>query len=437
MSEKEKPEAEKCVNEPPFCYLCTMIENDITREFIRTHADADVRALALRKPPAGVNLQWALQQIEGRQMATRKLPLWTAVDGLWWPPRLALEQCSSQATAQYKNKLTGASKGTLYDLTGGIGVDFTCLAQQFEEAVYVERNATLCEIVKHNLPLLGVGNATVRCAEAEEMAEQLEQADVVMLDPARRDSAGRKTVQIEDCTPDICKLLPTLLPKVGRLLIKRSPMLDITAAVRAIPQITEVHVVSVGGECKELLLVVPGERASEAERAEELRIHAVMIRTAFSDADDALSLSFTPVEERQTSLQYADMVGEWLYEPDAAILKAGGLRVIAARYGVKKIAPMSHLYTSDNYISGWPGKCFRVEGVYGFSKADLRKLQAETPRADITVRGFPQTVAQLRAQLKIKEGGEAHLFATTLNDGRKVLIKGGYAAVGRGGYAAV
>ena len=311
----------------------------------------------------------------------------------------------------------------LYDLTGGFGVDFAYMAQGFSKAIYVEQNTSLSETVAHNLPLLGLGDAEVCCSDAMEIAGQLTQADLVMLDPARRDTAGRKTVRIEDCTPDICQLLPILLPKVGRVLIKLSPMLDITAAIRASPQTTEVHIVSVGGECKELLLVVPGEQAPETEQTQGLKLYAVMLSTVASDGNEAEILSFTPSEEQQTVLQFADAVGAWLYEPDAAVLKAGAIRVAAVRYGVMKLASMSHLYTSDDYIDNWPGKCFQVKEVYGFSKAELRQLQAETPRANLTVRGFPQTVAQLRAQLKIKEGGEAHLFATTLADGRKVLIK--------------
>ena len=406
-----------------FAIFVPMIENDVTRDFIRTHADVDVRRLALRTPPTGVNLHWALQQIEGRQLAARKLPHWAATKGLWWPPRLSLEQCSSQATASYKCKLKGSGNGVMYDLTGGFGVDFAYLAQGFAQANYAERDEMLCETVAHNLPILNLGDARVLCADAMEIASRLEQADLVMLDPARRDTAGRKTVRIEDCTPDIRTLLPTLLPKTRRVLIKLSPMLDITAAIRAVPQTTEIHVVSVSGECKELLLVVPGQLAPETERAQELNLHAVMLSSATSEGKEANTLCFTLSEEQHTALSYAAAVGTWLYEPDAAVLKAGAVRVAATRYGVTKLAPMSHLYTSDTRIDNWPGKRFQVEGVYGFSKAELRKLQADTPRADLTARGFPQTVAQLRAKLKIKEGGKAHLFATTLADGQKVLIK--------------
>lgn len=411
---------------PPRPGASAAFSQEATDDFVRDHLDADVRALALRTTPPQVDIKWALQQIEGRQLAARKLPEWALKDGLWWPPRLALEQCSSMATARYKAAVIAqlpTRAGSFIDLTGGFGVDFCAIAPLFEQATHVERNAELSRIVQHNLPWLGLTHAKAICDEAEAVAERLAEADVVMVDPARRDTAGRKMVRIEDCTPDIVQLMPTLRPKVRFLCIKLSPMLDISAALRAIPHTSQLHAVSLDGECKELLLVVPDDKAPAEQRNATVRLFATLLRSDGDGADGCHTLSFTQAEEQQTSIDYADAIGQWLYEPDPAVLKAGAVKLAAQRFGLLKLAPMSHLYTSDALLEHWPGKRFQVEKVFTFSHQDLRTLLAETPRAGLTVRGFPQSVAQLRTRLKIKEGGECQLFATTLAQGQKIIVR--------------
>lgn len=402
-----------------------MNENPATRQFICQHAHDDVRALALRTPPPGVDLPWALQQIQGRQLAERKLPQWAACADLWWPVRLSMEQASSQPSAAYKRQLAARllpepdRRRQFIDLTGGLGVDFATIAPLFQRALHVERNPELSTIVAHNLPLLGLNHAETQCADAETIATLLAHADLVMLDPARRDTAGRKTVCIEDCTPDVRQLLPSLLPNIGFLMLKLSPMLDVTAALRSLPQTCQVHVVTVDGECKELLLVLSGALASPSPTP--LSVHAIGLR--HDQSEPVFSFVFQPQEEQQAQPVYATHPQQWLLEPDPAVLKAAPLKLLCQRYQVQKLAPMSHLYTSPVPVPHWPGRLFRVESTYTFGKQDLRALLADTPRADLTVRGFPQSVAQLRARLKIKEGGTAHLFATTLADGQKIIIK--------------
>ena len=250
--------------------------NAATLDYIRKHAKDDVRQLALRPVPADVDLRVALTQIEGRQLAAHKLPTWAATDGLLFPPRLALEQCSSEATAAYKRLVIGASgaEGSVFlDLTGGLGVDFAAIAPLFTHAIYVERQEQLCGLARHNFSLLGLPNAEVRCSTTEEVLQSLQtQAPpspqlsnpnslFIYLDPARRDAAGRKVSLIEDCSPDVCTLQNTLRAAAAFVLIKLSPMLDLTAALNALRGIIEVHVVSVCGECKELLLLMRGNTA--------------------------------------------------------------------------------------------------------------------------------------------------------------------------------
>ena len=384
--------------------------NKQTIDYIRAHARDDVRTLALRKMPEGVDASEALQQIEGRQLAARKLPTWAANEELLWPKRLSMEQCSSEEAAAYKADIIDRFKAEddiFIDLTGGFGVDFATIARRFRHSIYVERDAALCKIAAHNFPLLGITDFNVVNDTAETVIERLTDTlrarIIILIDPARRDNAGRKTVLIEDCAPDVCALQERLRAVAKIVVVKLSPMLDITAAIRAIKGVSEVHTVSIGGECKEVLLVVGQEVAEPV-------IHCCGLR-------------FTQSEEQNAMPEYADELGTWLYEPDAAILKAGMLKSIALRFGVRKLSPMSHLYTSDKLIEDWPGKRFPVTAWTGFSKKELRTLLQGISCADLTVRGFPQTTATLRKQLRLREGGPVHLFAATLADGRHIMVK--------------
>ena len=426
--------------------------NDATLDYIRRHALDDVRQLALRPVPDGVVLRQALTQIEGRQLAARKLPAWAATDGLLFPPRLSLEQCSSEATAQYKQALVRrllaslppasspslppASSPSLppaavavasatvppvcfVDLTAGFGVDFAAIAPLFARATYVERQEVLCDIARHNLPLLGLPEAEVRCSSAEEVLHELADNPVTLLflDPARRDAAGRKVALIEDCTPDVCALQDQLRAAAHYVLIKLSPMLDLTAALRSLQGVMEAHVVSVDGECKELLLVMSSEspETSEASAAEPL-IHC-------SYSPTVPPLTFRMSEERSSNAVMAAGLQQYLYEPDAAILKAGAFKVLCQRYPVSKLAPDTHLYTSDEPVVDFPGRRWKVMDSCSFAKSELRRLLSDVPAADLTLRGFPGSVAQLRKQLHLREGGSAHFIAATLADGSRHLIR--------------
>ena len=235
--------------------------NRATFDFIRQHADADVRQLALQgtKDPE-VNLTFALEQIAGRQKARTKLPSWAANDGIIYPPHLSMEQCSSETTALYKARLAGRGE-TYVDLTGGFGVDFYFMSQGFSKRIYVEQNADLCTIVGHNMQALGLQSAVV-CSQTAEYLSSMPHADVVYLDPARRNEHGGRTYGIEDCSPNVLELMPRLMEKAERVILKLSPMLDWHQAVEALKSVSEVHIVSVNNECKELLLVL-GRQTNE------------------------------------------------------------------------------------------------------------------------------------------------------------------------------
>lgn len=406
--------------------------NAATLEFIRTHANDDVRQLALRRAPADVNLREALTQIEGRQVAARKLPACVATDGFLFPPRLNLEQCSSEVTAGYKRDiivrlarslhLEGSERGlySFIDLTGGLGIDFMAIAPLFEHAIYVERNPDLCDLARHNLPLMGLPHAEVVCEEvsASKLSIAKRQCTIMLVDPARRDAAGHKVTRIEDCTPDVCALQEQLRASAPYTLIKLSPMLDLTAALRALHGIVEAHVVSVEGECKELLLVM-GEGHL---RDDEIPVYCVDLK------DEPTTFRFTLAEEKSAPLSPLSR-GSWLdanvylYEPNASILKAGAFKTVCQRFPVQKLAANSHLYAADTLIPNFPGRCWRVVDQASFNKKDLKRLLEGVEAAELTVRGFPASVATLRKQLHLHDGGATHFIATTLADNTKILLR--------------
>ena len=413
-----------------------------TAEFIREYRERDIRQLALQANRfPDVDMPYALDQIQGWQIARRKLPKWAACDGVIFPPHLSMEQCSSEPTAQYKLNLamewttlnselstqncrrqqfkTQNSKfktsTRMTDLTGGFGVDFSFTSCAFAAATYVERNEQLCHIVEHNLPLLGLNNATVVCADAVEYLSTVEPQTMLFLDPARRDEHGAKTVMLADCTPDVVQLLPKLLEKSRFTMLKLSPMLDWHKAVDDLQgAVREVHIVSVGGECKELLLVL--SKVVESE----LKVYCADLSTA-SDTSSLFVYtpgSSAPVANSKLKTQNSKFV----HEPNASIMKAGCFDELAAAYGVSPVSRNSHLFLSDEPVEDFPGRSFVVERVTTMNKGELRKALVGIAKANIATRNFPLSVAELRKRLKIKDGGDVYIFATTTAEGEHLLL---------------
>lgn len=389
-----------------------------TLAFIDSHRGDDVRTLALqaKKYPA-VDMAEAVVQIAGYQIAEKKVPLWAQTAGIRYPQHLSMEQCSSEVTARYKASLV--SGDTLTDLTAGWGVDCSFLARNFRCADYVERQETLCRIAAHNFPLLGLPHVRIHCADAVEYLQSMEPVDCLFLDPARRDSHGGKTVAIAECEPDVCRLEPLLVEKGKTVMIKLSPMLDMASALRDLQYVRRIHVVSVNNECKELIILLRKAPDEEEAAAGEVIISCEQV----VNNSVHQHFQFTFSEEKSAGCPLAESVGNYLYEPGAALLKAGPYRLLATRYGVEKLHPNSHLYTSSGLVD-FPGRRFRVTAVSGFGKKDLKVLLEGVEKVNLTVRNFPSSVAELRKKLKLKEGGDTYLFATTLASGEKVLIRG-------------
>ena len=351
--------------------------------------------------------RWFLQQEEGRQRTADKLPTFAAIPDWWYPVRLSCEQCSSELTARYKAQLVNSqsSNRQCLDLTGGYGVDTFFISQHFAHTDYVEQNPELCRIAEHNFNLQGNtnGSIAVHNSAAEDFLKTAGQYHLIFLDPARRDSHGGKVFRLQDCTPDVTVLLPTLLSHLapdGRLLLKLSPMLDITQAIKELSSIPnyqstltwDIHIVAVKNEVKEVLLLSGGTGQI----------------TAVDLSQNVPPFVFTREEEQSaqaemfnSQLSTADCY--YLYEPSAAILKAGAYKLVAQRFGQQKLDPNTHLYVSDTLISSFPGRIWKIV-------QPLTNHQLPLTNANILVRNYPLTPDQLKKKLHLRDGGTAFII---------------------------
>ena len=405
-------------------------------------------------------MPYLLNQLTGWQTARTKLPSWAAKEDIIYPPHLSMEQCSSEHTAEYKARLVArlvgleniassdinndcsrpsageettpkqqenhvpkSFEGSFCDLTGGFGVDFSFIARSFKRAIYVEQQENLCELARHNFHALGLTQAEVVNGDGTAYLHQLDHVAVIFLDPARRNEQGGKTVLISDCTPDVFTLEEELLEKADTVVIKLSPMLDWHRAVDELNclgnVVSEVHIVSVRNECKELLLVLQrtkGETDGKTATEKALQVFCVNDNNIVSYSfDEALSVS-------QRLLLAAPKAGQYLYEPNVSLMKAGCFSLLTARYSLSALSLNSHLFVSDEAIDAFPGRKFRITAVSSFNKKELRHSLSGIDKANLAVRNFPMSVAELRKRLKIKEGGDIYLFATTDAENKHLLF---------------
>ena len=425
--------------------------NQATQDFIRQHQDDDVRQLAfLGSKYPEVDMPFALDQIRGRKMARVKLPRWASLEGIIYPPHISMEQCSSESTALYKAELAARLLGLpassfseeieFVDLTGGFGVDFSYIAARLGvKSMYVERQAHLCEAAKENFERLGLKNAIVKNGDGIEVLhsflpkkDDAASADdslgitydqsrsllktnlglkLIFIDPARRDDAGNKVVSLKDCTPDVTVLQEEMLSKADYVIIKLSPMLDWHRAISELSHVREVHIISVNNECKELLLVL-----SARNMGENLRIYCINDVQSF--VCDELDMESSSVKIAPSTLEEM----QYLYEPNASLMKAGCFGVLSGRYDARMLSKNSHLFVSREPIAAFPGRSFRIIAVSSFNKKELKRHLSGITKANIATRNFPLSVAELRKRLKLKDGGETYIFATTLSDESHVLV---------------
>lgn len=379
------------------------------RIFIQEHLQADPNLLLLqthRYP--GIDVAFAAGQIQARRQIREKLPSWYQNEYLIFPSRLSAEQCSSEITARYKQALM---KGKRFcDLTGGLGIDTYYFSQVAKEAVYIERFPGYCEAAQHNFNTLGAVNIQIRCEDACHIAPSLE-ADTFYIDPARRGTGNKRIFALSDCEPDVLQLKPLLLQGDRRLILKISPMADLEESLRLLPETSEIHILAVKNECKEVLFVLDAAIQTQPPH---------IYTTNFETSVPTQHFDFKWDAEKTATSAFAGVLEQYLYEPNAAVLKSGAFKLAGEHFQLKKLHQHSHLYTSSCLQQDFPGRIFQILTAFPFSGKLLKKLNTEIPKANITTRNFPLTVAELRKRSSIKEGGDLYLFATTL--GKTTLL---------------
>lgn len=382
--------------------------------FIQGHINDDtVKLLLSASCYPDIDIPFMVDQIASRRQVANKLPSLVNNYSLLFPAKIASEQCSSEQTAEYKAKLV-SNDSIVCDMTGGLGIDAYSFSKQTFRVVYIERFPLYCEVAKYNFKILNAENIDVINADSTTYIDEIENVDVIYLDPARRKAGNKRAFALSDCEPDLTQLLPLLRKKAKHIIAKLSPMADITKTIELLPGIFSIHVLSVRNECKEMVVEIGDSFVDDPI------IHCVNFLSSSSGA--AQTFSFTQEQECDALIKNFSGIKRYLYEPNASILKAGAFKSVASQFEIEKLHTSSHLYTSDSLVESFPGRSFLVENIIPFTNKICNRLSASIPKANITVRNFPLSVDELRKKSRIKEGGDIYIFATTLSQGEKVLL---------------
>ncbi len=384
------------------------------RDFIQEHINDDTAELLLaaRKYP-DIDVPFVVEQIEARRRLKGKLPEWYENKDIIMGGRVPAEQCSSELTARYKQSIVKGE--SLCDMTGGMGVDFWYMSEGMERAIYTERNEELCSIAKHNFQVLQTlrPEYVIRCGDGRELP--IPSVDIIYLDPARRAGDGSRVYAMEDCEPNIVEWQDELLKHAKMVLVKLSPMVDLTDVLRKLKGVKELHIVGVKNECKEIL--VKAHAFDDSACAGCVEVHCVDFLTS-----GKIEYVFSLLGGMEISLTDGG-VKRHLYEPDVTLMKAGAFGSLCARYPVWQLDVDTHLMTSDEWIPEFPGRVFEVEEMIPFSSKVLKRLKKEIPHANIAVRNFVMTADELRKKTGIKDGGEVYLFGAKVKDMGQMLLK--------------
>lgn len=385
--------------------------NQITKDFIQKNIGENINSLLLKKSSSKeVDFSLAIRQIEGMQKVRTKIPTFFRNSDILYPQKLSIEQSSSEITAIYKSTLCEGNK--LVDLTGGFAVDCCFMSDKFKQSVYVERQEELCVLAKHNFGVLNKLQIETFNSSAEDFLNIDFKTDWIFIDPARRKESGEKAVLLSDCEPNIASLQSKLLEKAENVMIKLSPMFDLLQLRRELNHIKEMHVIAVENECKEILVIL------ERNFSGNINIKSVH----FPKNKESEIFQFSEEDEKNCIINYTDKVSKYIYEPNVSLLKSGAFKTIGKHFQLLKLHVNSHLYTSEELNNRFYGRIFEVKEILDFKKESFRTLKLE--KANITARNFPLSVKELRKKLKIKEGGNEYIFATTLYNEKKILIIG-------------
>ncbi|REH47568.1 putative methyltransferase [Tenacibaculum gallaicum] len=377
------------------------------QDYINHNLTSNIEQLIFKGSPfKEVSIQELANQIVAKQKSEKKLPAWFQTKNIYYPPKLSIEQTSSEITAEYKSKLIDGD--SIIDITGGFGIDCYAFSKRFKKIVHCEINEELSEIVSYNYEQMGIFNIEVVATNGLEYLENTsEKFDCIYIDPSRRNEKKGKVFLLSDCAPNVPENLDFLFEKSNTILIKNSPILDITSTINELKFVKEVHVIAVNNEVKELLFLLKKKFKGfiEVKTCNVLKNKKQkFIFKLYSDFDFEYYLPL-----------------KYLYEPNAAILKSGGFNEIASQQKIGKLHQHSHLYTSENLIEDFPGRIFKINNVFAYNKKRIKKQITES-KANITTRNFPKTVAQIRKETKFKDGGNTYLFFTTNLNNELIVI---------------
>lgn len=376
---------------------------DTILHFANQHSEEDPLTLLLHKKRySDIDLGLVAQQLEGRKQARTKWPSLSERDTFFFPSKLNREQSSSEATARYKARIIESLQpDSLADLTGGMGIDLLFAAPHAKSADYFETDPILCDIARHNFAALGLTHITCHNTDSlSHLSAHPAHYSLLFIDPARRNSQGRRVAAFEDCTPDLIAHLPLLLSHCDRLLVKASPMIDLSHALTQLGSVAEIHIVAVGNECKEVLFL--------SGNAPEPVIHCSNITSTGTS-----HITFTPSDESQTQCLYTTENGTYLYEPNAALMKGGCHNTLSKRYSLYKLARNTHLYTSNSFVADFPGRKFEILQPLQLNSKSVRKTLPEG-KAHVVTRNYPMAATDLQRHLKLHEGGDLFVIAATL-----------------------
>jgi len=378
------------------------------QEFIRENEETDIYRLLLQQSPfPGISCRELAEQIASRKKASDKLPSWYSAPAIYFPNKRNLEQSSSEATAAYKASLVQVH--TIFDLTGGFGVDTYYFSKNAGEVVYWEADEQLAEIAAHNLKELGALN--VSCHHGDGLSWLIEKkpvANLIYLDPSRRSRDSKRVFLLSECRPDVPAHLPVLLKAAAHILVKTSPLLDLQAGLRELQYVREIHIVAVANEVKEVLWLL--EKGFKGKPV----VHTINLLRAGEQ-----KFSFTLSQEKPAAGNYSEPL-TYLYEPNAAIMKSGGFHSLGKALGLPRLQLHSHLYTSTELVD-FPGRGFRIRRTEPFSRSVMKMLAYD--KANISIRNFPLSVAEIRKKFRIAEGGPLYLFFTKTDGAGLILIE--------------
>lgn len=383
------------------------ITNPEIQQFINANVDKNITKLALQKNPFP-EMEWiaVLNQIEAKAKAKTKLPTWFAADNIVFPSKISVEQTSSEKTADYKASLISGE--SLIDLTGGFGVDDFYFAQKIKKVVHCEINPELSQIVKHNFEQLKVENISCHSGDSLDILKELNTKwDWIYIDPSRRNDAKGKVFMLEDCLPNVPKHLDFMFEHSNSILVKTAPLLDITAGLSELKNVKAIHIVALENEVKELLWELQKDHSGNT---------AIKTVNLAKDKTDTFEFVLnTGLESPKYGLP-----GNYLYEPNSAIMKSGGFEEVGTFFNLDKLHKHSHLYTNSTLIS-FPGRVFEIENSFSYHKNEM-KSRLEKQQFNITTRNFPDSVESIRKKWKIKEGGNRYCFFTTDKNEDKIVL---------------